>query len=136
MKSFMKEFKEFVAKGNVMMIAVGMLIGAAFSSVVTSFTDNILSPVLGLFVGANFDALGCEVFGVTIQYGAFITSVINFLILAVVIFMMIKGMNRLMEAGKHENASAEESPARTCKYCMTEIHADATRCPACTSQLE
>jgi len=120
----------------VMMIAVGMLIGAAFSSVVTSFTDNILSPVLGLFVGSNFDTLMVEVFGVTITYGAFITSLVNFFILAVVVFMIIKAMNKLMAAGKHEDASAPETPARTCKYCMTEIHADATRCPACTSQLE
>jgi len=135
MKSFIKEFKEFVVKGNVMMIAIGVLIGGAFSGVVTSFTDNILSPVIGLFVGMNFDALWFEVFGVKIKYGAFITSLFNFLILAVVVFIMMKGMNKLMSEGKREDPSAAEIQTRKCKYCMTELHAEATRCPACTSQL-
>jgi len=135
MKSFIKEFKEFALKGNVMMIAVGVLIGGAFQSIVTSLIDNILSPVLGLFVGKNFDVLYFSVFGVSINYGAFITSVINFIVLAFVVFMIVKTMNRLAATGKDEVPKEEKPPARLCPYCMSEVHAEATRCPACTSQL-
>ena len=134
MKKFFNEFKEFALKSNVMALAVGIIIGGAFQSVVTSLTDNILSPVIGLFAGSNFDTLWFDVFGVTIRYGAFITSVINFLIMAFVIFLMVKGMNRLASAGKKTDDDA--SPvARLCPYCKTELHEEATRCPACTSQL-
>jgi len=135
MKSFIKEFKEFALKGNVMIFAVGVIIGGAFQGVVTSFTDNIISPVLGLFMGMNFDNLMFSAFGATIKYGAFLTSVINFVIMAFVVFLMVKGMNRLMSAGKDEEAEPAAPDARLCPYCKKEIHAEATRCPACTSQL-
>jgi len=135
MKSFIKEFKEFALKGNVMMFAVGVIIGVAFQGVVTSFTDNIISPILGLFMGMNFDGLMFSAFGVTIKYGAFITSVINFIIMAFVVFLMVKGMNKLMSDDKGEADSPEGQETRLCPYCKNEIHAEATRCPACTSQL-
>ena len=132
MKNFVKEFKEFALKGNVMMFAVGVIIGAAFQGVVTSLTDNIISPLIGLFAGTNFDGLMLDVFGVSIRYGAFITSLINFFIMAIVVFLMVKGMNKLMSAGKAEEP---ETPARLCRYCKSEVHAEATRCPSCTSLL-
>lgn len=139
MKKFLNEFKQFALKGNVMNLAVGVIIGAAFQSVVTSLTDNILSPIIGLFTGRNFDALQFDIIGVTIRYGAFITSVINFLIMALVVFLLVRVMNRVLSVGHKEPANNEttvEKPTvKTCPYCMTDVHIDATRCPACTSNL-
>jgi large conductance mechanosensitive channel len=134
MKSFISEFKACALQCNVMALAVGVIIGGAFQGVVSSLTDNILSPIIGLFVGKNFDVLWLNVFGVSIKYGAFITSLINFFIIAFVVFLMVKGMNKLMAVGKKETQTTE-APTQTCQYCKTELHAEATRCPACTSQL-
>jgi len=133
MKGFFKEFKEFALKGNVMSLAVGVIIGGAFQGVVSSLTTNIISPIIGLFVSSNFDALALNVFGVSLKYGAFITAVINFFIMAFIVFLMVKGMNKLMSPAK----SNEQPPVppRLCPYCKSELHAEATRCPACTSQL-
>lgn len=131
MKQFFKEFKEFALRGNVMNLAVGMMIGLAFQGVISSLTDNILSPLIGLFMGQNFDALEWNVLGVSLRYGAFITAVINFIILAFVIFLIVRGMNRLAPEKKEE--APEEK--HHCPFCKTEVQADATRCPACTSQL-
>ena len=140
MKNFFNEFKAFALKGNVMNLAVGVIIGAAFQAVVTSLTDNILSPIIGLFTGQNFDRLQVEVLGITLTYGAFITSVINFVILAFVVFLLVKLMNRLdsTTAGlKKEPAPEEDAPThRECPYCLTQIPLAATRCPACTSNLD
>lgn len=130
MKKFIAEFKDFALKGNVMNLAVGIIIGAAFQGVVTSFVDNVVSPVIGLLGGANFNGLKLEFLGVSIGYGAFLTAVINFIIMAFVVFLIVKGMNRLTRKSK------EEAPARLCPYCFTEVEKAATRCPACTSQLE
>ena len=133
MKKFFGEFKAFVLKGNVLNLAVGIIIGAAFQGLVASFTDNILSPVIGLFAGQDFSALQVNVLGVTIAYGAFITSAINFLILALVVFLIVKWVSRLMPGGKKKT---EAPPAvKPCPYCFSEIDVKATRCPACTSQL-
>ena len=133
MKKFFDEFKAFVSKGNVMNLAVGVIIGAAFQGVVTSLTDNILSPVIGLFAGQNFDLLKLDIFGVTIAYGAFLTSLVNFIIMAFVIFLLVKLVNKLMAMGKEEDAKAPAT--KKCQYCCSDIHVDATRCPSCTSQL-
>jgi len=131
MKKFMQEFKEFALRGNVMSLAVGMIIGVAFQEIVTSLTDNILSPIIGLLIGQNFDSLELNVLGITLRYGAFITSIVNFIILAFVVFLLVKSMNKLFVL-KDE---AEEESGQTCSFCMTVIHENATRCPACTSIL-
>jgi len=131
MKKFFQEFKEFALQGNVMSLAVGVLIGAAFQEIVTSFTDNILSPIIGLFVGQNFDSLEWNVIGVTIRYGAFITSVVNFIILAFVVFLLVRAMNRLLAI----KDKGEEESEHTCPFCKTTLPEDATRCSACTSIL-
>ena len=138
MKNFFEEFKAFALKGNVMDLTVGVIIGAAFGGVVASLTENILSPIIGLFTGRNFDGLELRFSGVSLKYGAFITSVINFVIMALVVFLLVKAMNKLTSpAGKsQETAAVVEAPRRKCPYCMTEVHDDATRCPACTSHLE
>ena len=134
MKKFMQEFKEFALRGNAISLAVGMMIGLAFQGVVMSLTDNILSPIIGLFVRGNLDGLEWAVLGVTLRYGAFITSVIHFIILAFVVFLIVRGMNRLMAAGGKK--PAEEAVTCTCLFCKTVIAPDATRCPACTSELK
>ena len=139
MKKFFSEFKEFVMRGNVLDLAVAVIIGAAFQAIVTSLTDNIISPIIGLFTKMNFDQLTLTIpfpdNQVVIKYGAFITSVINFLIMAFVIFLLVKTINKIMTIGKKK----EEPKAPTtkkCPYCTTEISLEATRCPHCTSKLE
>ncbi len=108
MKKFLEEFKEFALKGNVMDMAVGVLIGGAFSSIVTSLTDNILNPIIACFGGTEaglVTKLGDT--GQVIDWGAFISSIINFLILALVLFVILKAVNRLTSLKKKE----EEAPA-------------------------
>ena len=137
MKKFLNEFKDFALKGNVMNLAVGVIIGAAFQSVVSSLTDNIISPIIGLFAGKNFDALQFEALGATITYGAFITSLIDFFIMALVVFIMVKSTQKMFSANKkQENAEPEPPTTKKCAYCMSEIDIQATRCPMCTSNLE
>ncbi len=136
MKKFLSEFKEFALRGNVMDLAIGVIIGAAFQNIVTSLTDNIISPILGLFAQTNFDNLQVNVLGdVTIKYGMFITAVINFLIMAIILFSLIKAMNKLANLGKKEEAPAAPT-TKTCPFCQMEIPIGATRCGHCTSQLE
>ena len=137
MKKFMNEFKEFALKGNIMSMAVGVITGVAFQGVVTSLTDNIISPLIGIFVRQNFDMLEVEIMGANLRYGAFITAVINFVILAFIVFLMVRSMNRLVESRKKEdNPTPASALAPACPYCKTILNADATRCHACTSMLE
>jgi large conductance mechanosensitive channel len=136
MKKFLNEFKEFALKGNVLNLAVGIIIGAAFQNIVTSLTNNILSPIIGLFARQNFDTLQLSIFGVDILYGAFITSVINFLIIAFVVFMLVKGINKLVALSAPPPAPAQGAKTRKCPFCITEISIDAIRCPACTSHVD
>lgn len=104
----LQEFKEFIAKGNMLDLAVGIVIGAAFTGVVNSFVKDIVTPIIGLFGNANFDAYALELKpGVTMNYGMFITALINFVIVAFVLFMVVKAYNRL----KREQAQKETAPA-------------------------
>ena len=132
LKKFLNEFKEFALRGYVINLAVGIIIGAAFQNIVSSLTGNIISSLIGLITGLNFEAWQFSVFGAEIKYGAFVTSVINFIIMAFVIFLLVKLMNKIVSAGKKQEV---KTPARKCQYCMTEIDVNATRCPACTSDL-
>ena len=135
MKKFLNEFREFAFKGNIMNLAVGIIIGAAFQNIVTSLTGDILSPIIGLFTGQNFDTLTLTILGVEIRYGAFITSVINFLIMAFVVFLLVKVMGKIMSVGA--KPVADNHPvAYKCPFCDSEISEKATRCPKCTSHLE
>ncbi|HCL04089.1 MAG TPA: large conductance mechanosensitive channel protein MscL [Lachnoclostridium phytofermentans] len=136
MKKFLKEFKEFALKGNVMNLAVGVIIGSAFQGIVTSLTDNILSPIIGLFTRQNFDSLQLDIFGITLRYGAFITALINFIIMAFVVFLLVKGMNRILFFEDRKKKVDVKPTEKDCPYCMTKININATRCPHCTSQLE
>ena len=133
MKKFFNEFKEFAMRGNVLDMAVGIIVGAAFTAIVTSLVDDILSPIIGLLVRVNFSDLVVTIAGVELRYGSFIMAVINFLIVAFVLFLLIKAMNTAANLGKNKK---EEAPTtKTCPYCMSEIDIKATRCPNCTSQL-
>lgn len=115
MKKFLQEFKAFALRGNVLDLAVGVLIGGAFSSLVTSLTQNILSPIIGLLGGANFDDYVLRINGATIQYGAFITAVINFLIMAFLVFLIVKGIHKLESLGtaKRPRPRPRPRPARS-----------------------
>ncbi len=135
MKKFMAEFKQFIAQGNVLDMAVGVIIGAAFKDIVTSLTDNLISPLIGLVGGANFDAYAFTIFGAEFRYGAFITSVINFLIMAFIIFLLVKTVNKVMTLGKKKEEVVEEATTKKCPYCCTEIDINATKCPHCTSDI-
>lgn len=136
-KKILKEFKEFISKGNVMDMAIGIIIGGAFTSIVSSLVDDIINPFLGLFGGMNFDKYSVTLLGeATLNYGKFITAVINFLIMALVIFLIVKLMNSASSkliVKKEE----EEAPVTTkvCPYCISEISIEATKCPHCTSVL-
>ena len=134
MKSFISEFKEFALRGNVMDMGVGIIIGAAFTAIVTSLVDDIISPLIGLLVKVDFNNLVATVFNVDIKYGAFIMAVINFLIVALVLFCIIKAMNKATSLSKKEEAE-EEPTTKECPFCLQEIPIKATRCPHCTSEL-
>lgn len=112
MKKVVNEFKDFIARGNVLDLAVGVLIGGAFQSIVSSLTDNIISPIIGMFGKTDFSGfiLNIDVafIHLTIKYGAFITDVINFLIMAFVVFLIVKSMNKLLSVSKKEEPKKEE----------------------------
>lgn len=141
MKGFFAEFKKFILRGNVMDMAVGIIIGGAFTAIVTSLVEDIISPLLGLFGGTNFDALAVNLGGdVILSYGKFITAIINFLLIALVLFIIIKSMNKASEKAASLKKKEEEAPAapttKVCPYCKSEISIEATRCPHCTSELD
>ena len=157
-----KEFKEFISKGNVMDMAIGVIIANAFAAIVTAFTESFIQPLLGLIGGAEIHGtipLGNS--GQAIDYGSFLTAVVNFLIVAFILFMMIKiistaekkskerlaqlanmagnGATKVLKKGKKakvEEVVEEEPTTKLCPHCYSEIAFKATRCPHCTSKLE
>ena len=140
-KGFIEEFKKFIMRGNVMDMAVGVIVGGAFTSSVTSLNQDILTPILGIFGGTDFSnlkvTLGSGENAPVLCYGNFITAVINFLITAFVIFVLVKAINKIGDKliKKEEEAPAEPT-TKMCPYCRSEIAKEATRCPHCTSNLE
>lgn len=134
MKKFFSEFKEFVMRGNVMDLAVGVIIGGAFSAIVTSLTDDIISPLLGLIGGMDFSDLVLQIGDVQVRYGAFITAIINFLIMALVIFLMVKAINKAMSIGKKKEEEAAPT-TKKCPHCCEEVNINATKCPHCTGDI-
>lgn len=112
MKKFLEEFKEFALKGNVMDMAVGVIIGAAFQSIVNSLVNDIISPLLGTIAGMNFDSLSININGATLGYGKFITAVINFIIMAFVLFMIVKTLNRINTIFHKEEEAKATEPAK------------------------
>ena len=134
-KNLLKEFKTFISKGNVIDMAVGVIIGGAFSSIVSSLVDDILNPILGLFGGTNFDQLTWNITGdVTLYYGKFITAVVNFLIMALIVFLIVKIMNTATSR-MHKEEPPKPPTTKVCPFCKSEIAIDASRCQHCTSKL-
>jgi len=127
-----KGFRDFILRGNVMDLAVAVIIGAAFTAIITALTTNIISPLLGAFVGKpNFDYLVGHVNGAEIKYGAFITAVVNFLILAAVIyFLLVLPTQYLLK--KFNPQKAEPPSTKACPQCLGDIPINATRCKYCT----
>lgn len=136
MKRFIKEFREFIAKGNVLDLAVGVIIGGAFSTIVTSLTDNIINPLINCIGGAEIQGKIHLIGDNYIDYGAFISAIINFLIMALVIFCIVKAVNKAMTfRHKKDEEAAEEPATKICPFCKSEIAVDAVKCPHCTSDI-
>ena len=138
MMKLIKEFKEFVSRGNVVDMAVGVIIGGAFTAIVNSLVKDLLNPLLGLITGGvDFSTLSITVGKgenpAVFAYGAFISAIINFLLVALVLFLIIKAMNRLHFKKKEEAPAPPKT--KSCPFCKSEIAVDATRCPHCTSEL-
>ncbi len=149
----LKEFKKFALKGNMMDLAVGVIIGGAFNALVTSLVNDIIMPLLSLITGkVDFTNLFIALDGkeyatlelakeagvATVNYGTFISGIINFIIMAFVVFLIVKGMNKLREVSEKKEAPAApaEPTTKVCPFCQTEIAIKAVRCPHCTSELK
>ena len=132
-KKFFEEFKAFAMRGNVLDMAVGVVVGGAFTAIVTALVDDVINPLIGLFFKADFSDVVISLGGSSIKIGEFVNSVINFLIVAFVLFVVIKAVNAL-------HKKPEEAPkaptTKVCPYCQSEISIKAVRCPHCTSKLE
>jgi large conductance mechanosensitive channel len=135
MKKFFDEFRKFALKGNVMDMAVGVIIGGAFQAIVASLTGDVISPLLGIFGQADFSTFVLNINGSEIRYGAFITAIINFIIMALIIFVMLKAINKLKDIGTKKDDTPQAPTTKVCPYCQSEISIKATRCPHCTSML-
>ena len=152
MKKFLAEFKEFIAKGNVLDLAVGVIIGGAFQKIVTSVVNDLVMPLIGLITkgsdfASKFVALdggeyatieeATEAGAAILTYGNFIAVTIDFLIMAFVIFLLVKGLNKLTSIGKKPEPVVEAAPTtKVCPFCKSEIAIDATKCAHCTSDVE
>lgn len=139
-KGFIAEFKKFITRGNVVDMAVGVIVGGAFTAIVTSLNKDILTPLLAIFGGTDFShltvVLGSGEEAPVLYYGNFITAVINFLITAFMIFLLIKFMNGLSGRLSKKKEEAPAAPTtKTCPYCKSTIPLDATKCAHCTSDL-
>ena len=129
MGKMLKEFKEFAMKGNVVDMAIGVIIGGAFGAIVNSVVEDLITPIIGAIFGQpDFSAIKPG----GIPVGNFINAVVNFLIIAVCLFAVVKAINKL----KKPAPAAPAKPARKCPFCKSEIADDATRCPHCTSELK
>ena len=123
MKKFFEEFKAFALRGNVMDMAIGVIIGGAFTTIVTSLTENLINPILGLAGGTDLSGFVLSLGGIELRYGAFLTSVINFLIMA---------LNKLLSIGKKPEAPAAPT-TKKCPFCCSEIPIAAVKCAHCGS---
>ena len=138
MKKFMGEFKEFINKGNAMDLAVGVVIGGAFTAIVNSIVNDLIKPLISLLTGGlDFSTLkiplGEGEDAAAFTYGNFIMAVISFILIAFVVFLLVKGINKMRNAGKKEEP-VEEGPKElppTCPHCLEEVKEGATRCPHC-----
>ena len=136
MKSFFDEFKAFISRGNVMDMAVGIIIGGAFTAIVTSLVEDIITPIIGMIGGFDFSSFVVTVNNSNLAVGNFINAIINFLLIALVLFSIIKAMNKAAALVKKPEEEAPAAPTtKMCPYCKSEINIEATKCPCCTSDL-
>lgn len=137
-KGFFAAFKKFIMRGNVIDLAVGVIIGGAFQAIVSSLVDDIVTPLLGIILGkVDFSSLAVKIGQATINYGKFITAIINFFIMALVIFAIIKVINDVSERLRKKPEEEEPAPTtKVCPYCKSEIDIEAVKCPHCTSDVE
>ena len=134
MKKFFAEFKEFIQKGSVIDMAVGIIIGGAFTAIVNSLVNDIITPLIGMLGGLNFDEWSVQLLGDgVLYYGKFITAVINFLIMAFVVFLLVRAINRTKNKIKPKKEA--DPTEKECPYCKMKIAIAATKCPHCTSDL-
>lgn len=138
MKKIIEEFKTFISRGNVIDMAIGIIIGGAFKAIVDSLVADVISPLIGILGGKDLSALSIPLRGeATLNYGNFISAVLNFFIMAVVIFTIVKVMNTIADKFKKKEEEVEEAPTtKVCPFCKSEIAIDAVRCPHCTSAIE
>ena len=150
-KGFAAEFKKFIMRGNVVDLAVGVIVGGAFQKIVNSLVDDVVMPVISLATkGLDFTSwfialdgnkyatidLAKEAGAATINFGNFISAILNFLVMAFVVFLLVKGINAVSEKAKKPEAEEAAAPTtKACPYCKSEIAIEATRCPHCTSEL-
>lgn len=126
----LKEFREFAIRGNVMDLAIAVIIGGAFGKIITSLVNDVIMPLIGLMLGGvNFSELAITVGNAVVKWGAFVQSIFDFMIIALVIFLLVRAMNRL----KREEPVTPTT--KECPHCFTTIPLKAARCPNCTSQL-
>lgn len=138
MRKYIDEFKEFIAQGNVMDMAVGVIIGGAFTAIVTALTDSIINPLITFVTGGGTDMTGSLVVpGTSIDFGAFISAIINFLIVAFIVFNMVKAVNKFKTVAGAQKAEedAQAAPAPACPHCLEEVKEGATRCPHCAGEI-
>lgn len=126
----LKEFKNFIEKGNVLDMAVGIIMGTAFTAIVNSVVEDLLMPIItGLTAGVDFQDLVVKVGGATLKFGNLINAIITFIIVAFVLFVILKSLNKIEPV-------SDKPTTKQCPYCKSEIPVSATRCPHCTSELE
>lgn len=136
-KQFLEEFKKFAMRGNVLDMAVGLVVGSSFTAIVNSLVGDLISPIIGLFFQTDFSDVVLNIRDVDIKVGSFITAVINFLLVAFVLFVLLKLVNSLQKKPEPEKPAAPAAPTtKVCPYCQSEISIKAVRCPHCTSKLE
>ena len=141
-KNLIEEFKKFITRGNVIDMAVGVIIGGSFTTIVTSLNNDIITPILGIFGGVDFSNLklflGSGKNAPVLAYGSFITAVINFLIVAFILFALIKLVNSINESIKAKigEENKAEAKVKICPFCKEEINIEASRCPHCTSVID
>ena len=146
-----KEFKTFVTRGNVVDLAIGMVSGAAFTAIVTSLVNDLITPLIGRITGgldvsstlflaldgvmySSLEEIPAEV--AVLKFGSFLQAVINFLIIALCLFFVVRSINRLQQPFKKPAEAPAPKPKRKCPYCLNEVADEATRCPHCTSMIE
>lgn len=140
-KGIIREFKEFISRGNVMDMAIGVIIGGAFTSIVTSLTNDVLQPFIHIVTGGGTEVSGLDITvgDTTIGFSNFISAIINFLIIAIIVFAMVKAVNSFEKTGakllRLEEEKEDEKAVPTCPHCLEEVKEGATRCPHCGGEI-